>query len=313
MENILTEVFLVERAKQLEEKSKKLYDTLSAAAGEEGTRDVFDYLAKQGERREKDLNKIGALLKKKRKAVPGYEDKFSLYISPSMDSWIFTEFEKKAEHRTQGIESSIRLMIDLEKEALLFYYGLKEILPKPAALIVEQLVDQRRDDILTLQNLQKELSVNVDELLVTAMNGELMAKRFYENASAIAQSKAGKKFFHDLASFEQSHFEKIKQIIESRARGAEFQPFAAEKVTGVKPEVEGEFEPSKNEIVDVLILGIRAERSAQKRYRKIAELMDDPQGKEIFENLAEVEGIHEKVLEDEFYNISNKGTIVWGE
>ena len=180
-------------------------------------------------------------------------------------------------------------MTEFEKEALLFYYGLKEIVPQPAASVVEEIVNQKRDNILALQNLIKELKADVDDFLVVAMHSELMAKRFYEGASGKAKSQAGKKFFRDLADFEQSHFCKIKKIIESRNKGLKFESFEPKPPISVEAEVEGEFEPNKDEIVDVLILGINAEKSAQERYKKIAELMDDPEGKKIFEDIAQEE------------------------
>ena len=54
---------------------------------------------------------------------------------------------------------------------------------------------------------------NIDELLVEAMNAEVKAKEFYLNAAEKAQSQAGKKFFKELADFEQNHYERVKKII----------------------------------------------------------------------------------------------------
>ena len=79
----------------------------------------------------------------------------------------------------------------------------------------------------------------------------------------------------------------------------------------VKSEVQGEFEPNKQEVADILTLGIKAEKEAQERYKKIAESIDDPEGKEIFNNLAEDERRHHDNLEAQFYQISNKGIIIW--
>lgn len=314
MERIFTRISVVERAKQLEENGKTFYERLTARTQQEGITDLFEYLVKRKERHHKSLDKTYNLLKDQKEPVSGYEDKFSLYVAPSIESWVFTNFDKKVEEvDLNNVESSVKFMIEFEKEALLFYYGLKEILPQSAVHIIDEIVNQRRDDILALQNLIKDLEADIDDLLFVAMHSELMAKRFYEDASNKAQSQAGKKLFHDLANFEHRHFRKIEKIIESRNRGIKLEPYTPETVGGVKPEVEGEFEPNKDEIVDVLILGIKAEKNAQERYKRMAEMTDNPLGKEIFEDLAEAESIHQKVLEDEFYSISNKGTIIWGE
>lgn len=153
---------------------------------------------------------------------------------------------------------------------------------------------------------------NIDDLLKEAMNAEVKAKEFYLNAAEKAQSLAGKKFFKELADFEQNHYERVKKIIESRSKGVQLEATEpAQEMPTVKSEVQGEFEPNKHEVADILTLGIKAEKEAQERYKKIAEDIDDPEGKEIFNNLAEDERRHHDNLEAQFYQISNKGIIIW--
>ena len=79
----------------------------------------------------------------------------------------------------------------------------------------------------------------------------------------------------------------------------------------MRSEVEGEFEANKDEIVEVINLAIEAEKNAQNRYKQIAEMFDEKEGKNIFNDLAREERNHQKILEDEFYQLSNKGTIIW--
>ncbi|TET59941.1 MAG: hypothetical protein E3J47_07710 [Candidatus Stahlbacteria bacterium] len=153
---------------------------------------------------------------------------------------------------------------------------------------------------------------NIDDLLKEAMNAEVKAKEFYLNAAEKAQSQAGKKFFKELADFEQNHYERVKKIIESRNKSIQLEATEpTQEMPTVKSEVQGEFEPNKQEVADILTLGIKAEKEAQKRYKKIAEGIDDPEGKEIFNNLAEDERRHHDNLEAQFYQISNKGIIIW--
>lgn len=153
---------------------------------------------------------------------------------------------------------------------------------------------------------------NIDDLLKEAMNAELKAKEFYLNAAEKAQSQAGKKFFKELADFEQNHYERVKKIIESRNKSIQLETTEpTQEMPTVKSEVQGEFEPNKQEVADILTLGIKAEKEAQERYKKIAESIDDPEEKEIFNNLAEDERRHHDNLEAQFYQISNKGIIIW--
>jgi rubrerythrin len=160
--------------------------------------------------------------------------------------------------------------------------------------------------------MNSESKTKVDDLLQEAMNAEIEAQKFYTGAAEKAQSSAGKTFFQELADFEQHHYTKVKGIIESRNKGVKLDVSKPEiAMREIKPEVEGEFEPNKDEIVEVLTLGIKAEKEAQERYNKIADHMDDPEGKEIFKGLSEDERRHHDLLEAQYYQISNKGTIIW--
>jgi rubrerythrin len=151
----------------------------------------------------------------------------------------------------------------------------------------------------------------LDNLLVEAMNSELEAKNFYNDASEKAQSQAGKNLFRELADFEQKHFERVKKIIESRDSSINLESGNVQNVKKINSEIEGEFEPNKDEIVTVINMAIDAEKKAQERYSKIADMFEDDESKIIFQNLALDEKNHQKILEDEFYHLSNKGTIIW--
>jgi len=60
----------------------------------------------------------------------------------------------------------------------------------------------------------------------------------------------------------------------------------------------------------ILTKAIDNEKIAGERYRALAEETEDPRGKDMFRKLSHEEQIHERILEDEFYSLSNKG--VWG-
>lgn len=153
---------------------------------------------------------------------------------------------------------------------------------------------------------------SIDDLLVEAMNSEIKAKEFYLYASEKAESKAGKKLFKELADFEQNHYNRVKKIIESRNIGKKVEEMTfSQDIPKVRSEIEGEIEPNKDEIVMVINLAIDAEKNAQARYEKIANMIEDSEEKGIFKSLAQEERNHQKILEDEFYHISNKGTIIW--
>ena len=161
--------------------------------------------------------------------------------------------------------------------------------------------------------MNEDPKTNLDRLLTEAMNAEVQAKKFYAEAAEKASSNAGKSLFKELAEFEQGHYDRLKKIIESRGQGMKIQgPTPSEEIP-VKAEVEGEFEPNKDEIVKVLGIGIEAEKKAQAKYREIAKMFDDDEAKNLFNNMAEEERKHQTILENQFYSMSNTGKIIWGD
>ena len=154
---------------------------------------------------------------------------------------------------------------------------------------------------------------NLDNLLIEALNSELKAKEFYENAHEKAKNNSGKQLFMELAEFEKNHYNKVKKIIESRKEGEIIQDNdITSKKLQIKSEIEGDIEPNKDEIINVIYLAIESEKKAHERYRKISNMFNNEEGKKIFNNLALDEINHQRILEDELYQLSNKGTIIWG-
>lgn len=160
--------------------------------------------------------------------------------------------------------------------------------------------------------MNEETKAKLDSLLMDAMNAEAEAKKFYSDASEKAASSAGKSLFRELAEFEQGHYDRLKKIIEARIKGLKLETLLAKEIT-VKSEVEGEFEPNKDEITKVLTIGIEAEKKAQAKYLEIAKMFTDDESKTVFNNMAEEERKHQNILEDQFYSMSNEGKIIWGD
>jgi rubrerythrin len=158
-----------------------------------------------------------------------------------------------------------------------------------------------------------DIKKKLDSLLIEAMNAEVEAKKFYEGAARKAASAAGRNLFTELAEFEQGHYDRLKEIISARNKGMKFEAQVRSKAITVQSEVKGQFEPNKDEIIKVLNMGIEAEKKAQAKYREIAKMSEDAEFRNIFNDIADEERKHQRILEDQFYHMSNKGRIIWGE
>jgi peroxiredoxin len=157
-----------------------------------------------------------------------------------------------------------------------------------------------------------ENTKEIHELLAGAMNAEIGARDFYTRAAQKAQSNSARMFFSDLAGFEQKHYEKVRAIIESLKKNDDLGSYEMPVLNrSIKPELDGEVEPNKDEIIEILTLAIKSEQDARNRYLKIARMINNPQGITIFGNLAEDERRHHDLLEAQYYQMSNKGMVIW--
>uniref|UniRef100_A0A7C4U8X2 Ferritin-like diiron domain-containing protein n=1 Tax=candidate division WOR-3 bacterium TaxID=2052148 RepID=A0A7C4U8X2_UNCW3 len=306
---------VIETAISAEVNSEKFYEEMSKKVKNKEIKKLFEDLAKIEKSHINDFRKLYEKVKDKMEEIVGDEIEFSRYMRSYMESWVFKTFEEKKKNiNIEDLNSIINFAISFERETILFYHGIKDNVSKEAGNIVNEIIKQEIEHIITLDNYLKELKGNIDELLFVSLEGELLASKFYKDAAKKAESDTAKRFFKELANYEMKHYEHLKKIIEAREGKKKIVKIDIEKLKEkIKPEVKGEFEPNKSEIAEVLQIGIESEKKAYERYKKLAEKIDDKEGSKIFEELAEEERKHQRILEDEFYNISNKGMIIWGD
>ena len=154
--------------------------------------------------------------------------------------------------------------------------------------------------------------MNIDMLgaIELAMQAEEKAHNFYKEGAAKAEHPRGKDLFLQLADFEKSHYDHLKKLHESLSSSGQYieydgTSFSQSKVDA-KSEIEGE--PKKIEVLEILNMAIEAEREAQQRYADLAGKTSDPSGQDMFKKLSGEEGVHLRILNDEYYNIANQGS-----
>ena len=64
-------------------------------------------------------------------------------------------------------------------------------------------------------------------------------------------------------------------------------------------------------MVGILGKAIENEKLAGERYRVLAAETSDPKGQAMFQDLSNEEMIHQRILEDEFFSLSNRGVWDW--
>ncbi|MGD8623649.1 MAG: ferritin family protein [Anaerolineae bacterium] len=158
-------------------------------------------------------------------------------------------------------------------------------------------------------------TMGLEEALDVAMQAELKAQAFYAQAAVQVQDPGGRDLLSRLAAFEQYHYQKLSELARSLEQDGAYIAYEAQTMEGVGP-FRGSGEAGGTLLADLedeaAILGkaIENEKAAHERYKVLADQTEDEDGRAMFRQLAQEEQMHQRILEDEFFSLSNQG--VWG-
>ena len=148
-----------------------------------------------------------------------------------------------------------------------------------------------------------------------AIAGEKEARSFYLAAAARTDDPGGAAMFQELADFEshhQEHLEALKASLSKQGAWIQYPPRNFSKTPAA--EAQGRVSGGHHtDALEALRLAIAAEENAAAEYQKLAGQADDVQGKQMFERLAEEEALHRRVLDDQYYALTNRGVWLWGD
>jgi rubrerythrin len=158
--------------------------------------------------------------------------------------------------------------------------------------------------------------LGIEEAIEIAMKGELAAHAFYAQAAAEIEDRAGRDLLGRLAAFEQHHYRKLAELAQSLRQGRGFICYEASALEQFAPfaargEAAGSLLAQYRDVPGILGQAIENEKNAGLRYRLLAGETDDANGQDMFRKLSGEEGLHQRILEDEFFSISNKGVSGW--
>ncbi len=152
------------------------------------------------------------------------------------------------------------------------------------------------------------------ELLDRAIQGETEASEFYTSASRITHDAGGRAMFLELASFEDHHRRHIALLRASLASKGGFITYPSRGLELGAETKAGRLSTGPNDdSLAALRTAIEAEKMAESRYREIAATIADEKGKTMFLRLAEEESMHRRILDDQYYALTNRGEWVWGD
>jgi rubrerythrin len=135
------------------------YDVMAKSTQNEAAREVFNYLADM----ERDhIETFKNMLEEADKfQVPADENgQYTAYLRALVDSAVFSddlvtsEMAAQAESDTAALELAIRA----EKDSILFYYEMKEVMPQRAQATVNKIIAEEKSHLRQLSELKNKLA-----------------------------------------------------------------------------------------------------------------------------------------------------------
>lgn len=158
MGNIFAGSEIVELGVQIEKNGKDFYNTLTGQSKSLKAKEIFKYLA--GEE-EKHIKVFQSILDSVQRYEPpeSYPGEYFAYMNALAGEYIFTQRDKgkKIAQKIKSDKEAVDLGIGFEKDSIIFYEGMKKVVPEYDLKIVDELIIQEQNHLRQLVDLKKQL------------------------------------------------------------------------------------------------------------------------------------------------------------
>lgn len=158
MVNIFAGSEIVELGIQIEKNGKDFYNAVIEQSKNQKAKETFKYLA--GEE-EKHIAVFQNILDSVHKYEPpeSYPGEYFAYMNALARDYVFTQKDKGREiaKNVKGDKEAISLGIGFEKDSIIFYVGMKKVVPEYDHKIVDKLITQEQDHLRQMSELKESL------------------------------------------------------------------------------------------------------------------------------------------------------------
>ncbi len=155
MGNVFAGSEIVELGIQIEKNGRDFYNTLIGQSKNQKAKDIFKYLAGEEQKHIATFQKILNSVQKyePQEAFPG---EYFAYMRTLADEYVFTQKDKgsRVAKDTKSDKEAIGLGIGFEKDSIIFYEGVKKVVPQHDHRLLDELVAQEQDHLKKLSALK---------------------------------------------------------------------------------------------------------------------------------------------------------------
>lgn len=158
MGNIFAGSEIVELGIQIERNGRDFYKTLTGKSKSQKAIEVFKFL--EGEE-EKHIKAFQEILERTEKYEPAGldSDEYFAYMNALASEHVFTQKDKGIEiaKSIKSDNEAVNMGIGFEKDSIIFYEGMKRVVPEYDTKIVDELIRQEENHLRQLTDLKATL------------------------------------------------------------------------------------------------------------------------------------------------------------
>ncbi|MFC2063458.1 ferritin family protein [Chloroflexota bacterium] len=150
---------LINIAIGIEKRGIAFYDVMARSADNATARSAFQYLCDMEREHVKIFQGMFGEADKYQPVEAATAD-YAGYLQALIDSAVFTDdlaTSEVATHTANDLEA-LELAIGVEKDSILFYYQLGEVIPQPARSVVSKIIAEEKLHLRELSDLKKRLA-----------------------------------------------------------------------------------------------------------------------------------------------------------
>ena len=154
---------IFEMAEQIERNGAKFYRKVAEGTEDEGTKQFLLELAEMEDDHERTFAAMRSELSAEERTAPTFdpEGEAAMYLQAMADGYVFDVHDDPTELLTgeEAIADVLRTAIGLEKDSIVFYLGIKEMVPERLGKDrINHIIKEEMSHITTLSNQLKSLS-----------------------------------------------------------------------------------------------------------------------------------------------------------
>ena len=150
---------LINIAIGIERRGVIFYDVMTKSTENAIARDVFQYLA---EMERQHIQIFQGMLQEagKYQSPESYAGEYAAYLRALVDSAVFTDDFVTSEMATQASSDvkAMELAISAEKDSILFYYEMRDMMPQRAYQTVNKIINEEKSHLRKLSELKNKLA-----------------------------------------------------------------------------------------------------------------------------------------------------------